>query len=119
MGLVRDQRPGILGGAILIATGFIFIIVSGIFIKIGNSDLSKMTETADAVLVRDNKGKVIKNTIKYAIMHKNNEDSEKNIIQPYIYEVVVKKHSTLRFAIDFNLLANSCGCIKHTISLIK
>ncbi len=41
------------------------------------------------------------------------------IKQDFSYKVTVPAHSVVRFSVDYNLLANSCGYINHTATLGK
>ena len=39
------------------------------------------------------------------------------IEDPFVYTVEVPAHSIVRFSVDYNLLANASGYIKHTATL--
>lgn len=69
------------------------------------------------VLIRDKKGKLITNSPMFTIMHQDKDDNEASIQNDFTYTVKVKAHSSKQLIIEYNLLANSCGYVKHKVTL--
>ena len=69
------------------------------------------------VLRRNKKGKLIKNSPMFTIMHNDKDDPEGSINNDFTYTVKVKPHSSLQFILEYNLLANSCGYVTHKVTL--
>lgn len=69
-----------------------------------------------AVVVRDKDGKAVEGTAQYTI-YTNATSHGSPIYDMFVYEVVVPANSVLQFSLEYNLLANSNGYVKHTAEL--
>lgn len=69
-----------------------------------------------AVLVRDKDGKYIEGTAQYTI-YTNVTTHGAAIHDLFEYEVTVPAQSVIQFSVEYNLLANSSGSIRHKASL--
>lgn len=70
-----------------------------------------------AVMVRDENGKVLPETVRYAIRMSKNEYGD-GIEDNFSYQTKIPSHTAVRFHTEYNLLANSCGHIVHQVELI-
>lgn len=57
MSIFKNPRPGEAAGAILIATGLIFVAISGVFLMIKDKGMEKLSGSTQGTLVRDFKSK--------------------------------------------------------------
>lgn len=65
-----------------------------------------------AVLVRDKNGKLIEGTAQYTIVQKPNANYAA-INDPFSYTVTVPANGYVQFVVEYNLLANASGYVKH------
>ena len=65
------------------------------------------------VMVKDINGKVKKNTPMFTLMVKSDRGEKYNIQNDFTYDVKVKPRSVVKFIVEYNLLANSCGYVTH------
>lgn len=68
------------------------------------------------VLLRDNKGKLIKSSPMFTITSRQ-QDKEASLDNQFNYVVKIKPHSIKQFIMEYNLLANSCGYVTHKLKL--
>ncbi|MCI5745001.1 MAG: hypothetical protein MR270_01810 [Erysipelotrichaceae bacterium] len=91
------------------------------FVNQGDKDreiIINMKNTGSlCVLVKNINGKVIKSTPMFTIMHSSADGEEYSIKKDFNYKVTIKAHSIKQFIVEYNLLANSCGYVKHTVTL--
>ena len=69
-----------------------------------------------AVLVRDKDGKYIEGTAQYTI-YTNVTTYGAAIHDKFEYVVIVPANSVVQLTVEYNLLANSSGYVKHTAEL--
>ena len=90
------------------------------FVNHGSTDrkitISFTNNGSVAVLIRDKDGKYIEGTAQYTICTASTTYGEA-IQDRFEYVVIVPAHSVLQFTVEYNLLANSSGYIKHTAKL--
>ena len=82
-----------------------------------NIKLSFTNTGSVAVLVRDAEGKYIEGTAQYTICTTSGAYGQP-IMDIFEYYVVVPANGYLQFTVEYNLLANSSGYIKHTAELL-
>ena len=73
-----------------------------------------------AVMVRDENGKIIKNTPQYTVVvnKSTNEGKEYEAINDrFVYEVVIPAKKVVQLFVEYNLLANSYGNVTHEVEL--
>ena len=69
-----------------------------------------------AVLVRDKDGKYIEGTAQYTICTASTAYGQA-IQDGFEYSIIVPANSVIQFTVEYNLLANSSGYVRHTVRL--
>lgn len=90
------------------------------FVNHGSTDrkitVSFTNNGSVAVLVRDKDGKYVEGTAQYTICTAANAYGEA-IQDPFEYVIVIPANSVVQFTVEYNLLANSSGYIRHYVKL--
>ncbi len=71
---------------------------------------------AIVAMVRDLDGKIVEGTEKFYFMYEETEYGEA-VDQHFSYSVKVPAHSVMQFVVEYNLMANSYGTVRHTAGL--
>ena len=75
---------------------------------------------AVVMLVRDMKGKRIKGTAGYSMVHGPADTFgtwEEGFDRSFCYRVKIPAHSVKQFVVEYNLMANSTGYVRHSVDL--
>ena len=86
----------------------------------GNTDrtitIQMINNGSIAVMVRDGEGRVINGTQQYTIQFPETESGDA-LTDNFVYNVKVPAKGYVQFIVEYNLLANSYGCIAHNVYL--
>ena len=72
---------------------------------------------ATVVLVRDMDGKRVPDSWTYSMVRTQSDQHGDGFSKPFAYKVEIPAHSKVQFVVEYNLMANSTGYVRHSVDL--